>query len=72
MEAEQRAEQRAEQGAGQDTKIRASKIPAKLVWHSTVGYVGRAPSTMGPSTVRIIPGGSDLLDPDWSVSRTLL
>ena len=25
---------------------------------------------MGPSTVRIIPGGSDLLDADWSVSRT--
>ena len=37
MEAEQRAEQRAEE----DTKIRMSKIPAKLVWHRTVGYLGR-------------------------------
>ena len=43
MEAEQRAEQRAEQGAEKDTKIRTSKIPVKLVWHSTVGYVGRGP-----------------------------
>ena len=54
MEAEQRAEQRAEE----DTKIRMSKIPAKLVWHRTVEYVGRTHSAMGPSTViRIIPGG---------------
>ena len=66
MEAEQRAEQRAEE----DTKIRMSKIPAKLVWHRTVEYVGRTHSAMGPSIVRIIPGGSDLLVADWSVSRT--
>ena len=41
MEAEQRAEQIAEQRAEEDTKIRMSKIPAKLVWHRTVGYLGR-------------------------------
>ena len=41
MEAEQRAEQEAEQRVEQDTKIRMSKIPAKLVWHRTVGYLGR-------------------------------
>ena len=39
MEAEQRAEQRAEE----DTKIRMSKIPAKLVWHRTLEYIRRAP-----------------------------
>ena len=66
MEAEQRAEQRAEE----DTKIRMSKIPAKLVWHRTVGYVSRTHSAMGPSSVRIVPGGSDLVVADWSVSRT--
>ena len=36
------AEKRAEQGAEEDTKIRMSKIPAKLVWHRTVEYVSRA------------------------------
>ena len=66
MEAEQRAEQRAEE----DTKIRMSKIPAKLVWLRTVGYVSRTHSAMGPSSVRIIPRGSDLVVADWSVSRT--
>ena len=57
MEAEQRVEQRAEQRAEEDTKIRMSKIPAKLVWHRTVEYVSRTHSAMDPSTVRIIPGG---------------
>ena len=74
MEAEHRAEQRAmqisEQRAEQDTKIRMSKIPAKLVWHRTVEYVSRTHSAMGPSSVRIIPGGSDLVVADWSISRT--
>ena len=50
MEAEQRAEQRAEE----DTKIRMSKIPAKLVWHRTVGYVSKAHSAMGPSTLVLL------------------
>ena len=36
MEAEQRVEKRSEQRAEQDTKIRMSKIPAKLVWYRTV------------------------------------
>ena len=62
MEAEQRAEQ--------DTKIWMSKMPAKLVWHRTVEYVSRTHSAMGPSTVHIIPGVSDLVVADWSVSRT--
>ena len=47
MEAEQRAEQRAEEGAEEDTKIRISKIPAKLVWHRTVEYVGSATQKSG-------------------------
>ena len=51
MEAEQRAEQRAEE----DTKIRMSKIPAKLVWHRTIEYVGSRAVGGGPEEKRRCP-----------------